>query len=161
MEFQLRSLFALGQRKQLRSFACECCERLLAIWDDPALRGLISLARERIYRDVTQEELNAWLLRFDPVYDSYYPGYGDPSMPALCLAAAGEAIFTASPLDAAINAANFAAEAMAKNAASHGDDADYDQRFDEGYNSERDQQSELLTKLSQDWDRRDLTGFPQ
>ncbi|HEY4262365.1 MAG TPA: hypothetical protein VGM98_19545 [Schlesneria sp.] len=97
-----------------------------------------------MHRAVTQEELNSWRDRYCPIYDSFYPGYGDPSIPALCLAAAGEVLFTDSSLTAAINAANFAAEAMAKNFARLGDDAEYDQRFDEGYQSERDRQLGLL-----------------
>lgn len=148
MEFRLRSMLALGQGRQLRAFACECCERLVCIWDDPSLRELLSFARERICRDVTQEELDAWRDRFDPVYDSLYPGYGDPSFQTLCIAAVGEVLFTASPLTAAINAANFAAEAMGKHFASLGDGTDYDQRVNEGYRSERDRQSELLTTIA-------------
>ena len=66
----------------------------------------------------------------------------------LALSAAGEAAYTKSPLDAAINASATAAMAMATAAAVAADDGHYDAVHEATYRTERQAQSELLKQLA-------------
>jgi hypothetical protein len=146
IESQLESLSQFVPEGQLRSFGCECCQRSLPLCEDPILRELISFGQTRSARQVDIREINALRSRAVPIYDSLYPGYGSPSAPVLAMAACGEVAFTDSALKAAINAAGFAAAAIATNAAVQVPDGNYDAVFQATCASECAQQEKLLMK---------------
>lgn len=150
IESQLRSLSQLVPEGQLRSFGCDCCQRLLSLCNDSMLHELLLFGQARSIRPVDTDEINALRSKSTHVYDSLYPGYGDPSVPVLAISAGGEVAFTDSSLSAAINSSEFAAEAVAKNAALQASDKDYDSVFESAYSSERTHQADLLVKYTPD-----------
>lgn len=131
----------------LRRFACECCRRVSHLCGDAIYPRLLEFAGGRASGPPPDAQLAA--LRADAVrlYDALYPGYGSPSATVLALTAAGEAAFTESALDAAINASVAAAEALASSAAAAVDDARYDDVREATYRAERRAQLELLGKF--------------
>lgn len=150
IESQLRSQSHLIPEGQLRLFGCDCCQRLLSLFNDSILHELILFGQTRSIRQVDANEINLLRSKSDHVYNSIYPGFGDPSAMVLAISAGGEVAFTDSPLGAAINASAFAAEAVAKDAALQASDKDYDSIFELAYASERGHQAELLLKYVPD-----------
>lgn len=142
----LRELAQATPEGKLRLFACECCRRLIPTFRDVDLEDLIQFGEGRGSNKADQESLTALRNRFGLIYDSLYPGYGDPSPKALALSAAGEVAFTDSTLNAAINALEFSAEAIGKIAANEASDTEYDSAFDKAYALEREAQAGMLRR---------------
>lgn len=149
-EKQLRSVLERLSGEQPRSFGCDCCERIRSSFREPILEELISLGRLRIVRKIELNEFNLLRTKSSAVYDSVYPGYGDPSAFALAVSACGEVAFTDSPLDAAMNSSEFAAEAVAKKATLGARGSDYDSVYEAAYSSERLHQTSLLCRYVAD-----------
>lgn len=140
----LRELAQAAPEEKLRLFACECCRRLIPTFPDLDLEDLIRLGEGRGSGNTDQKSLTALGNRYDLIYDSLYPGYGDPSPKVLALSAAGEVAFTDSTLNAAINALEFSAEAIGKKAANEASDTEYDSAYDNAYALERETQAGML-----------------
>lgn len=140
----LRELAHSTTEKKLRLFACECCRRLILEFPDLDLEDLVKFGENRGESKSDQESLTALRSRFSRIYDSLYPGYGDPSPKALALSAAGEVAFTDSSLDSAINALEFSAEAIGKKAANEAPDPEYDSMYETAYAHEREAQARIL-----------------
>jgi catechol 2,3-dioxygenase-like lactoylglutathione lyase family enzyme len=120
---------------ELRSFACQCCRRV-------SLLCQYSIFDRLLDANAHSDELRAESVQ---LYDSLYPGHGSPSAEALAHSAAGEAAFTKSAVDAAINASSMAAMAMATEAAEPVTVEKYDDAYDAAYRTEREAQMGLLT----------------
>jgi hypothetical protein len=140
----IRELAQVTPEGKLRLFACECCRRLIPSFPAVDLEDLIQFGEGRGSSKVDQESFTALRNRFGLIYDSLYPGYGDPSPEALALSAAGEVAFTDSTLSAAINALEFSAEAIGKKAANNASDTEYDSAYDIAYSLEREAQAGML-----------------
>ena|SRR3984957_3955282 len=111
---------------RLRRFACGCFRRITFLCKDPVYQKLLEFADERISKSISMTQLTELRSEATRLYDKLYPGYGSPSATALALSAVGEAAFTESPLQSAINASETAAMAFAVSAAATADDSSYD-----------------------------------
>ena len=146
----LRSANALASPPILRKFAVDLCRRITKLCTDPSMEKIIELGRKRAEGSITNKELDDVGESFDEVYNSLYPGHGEPSTAALAYCAAGEVAFTESDLDSAINAACFAARTVASAKADKASDDEYDNVFEKTYQSERQAQVKLLKKYLSD-----------
>ncbi len=132
---------------RIRLFACDCCSRLIPVFPDLDLEKLILFGQNRSSGKTDQDSLLSLRNHFGKIYNSLYPGYGDPSPKTLALSSAGEVAFTDSSLDAAINALEFSADAIAKKAAYNATDTEYDRVYDDAYALERGAQSGMLHRF--------------
>ncbi|PQO28983.1 hypothetical protein [Blastopirellula marina] len=140
----LSDIARTAPESELRQFACACCRRLLPMFPDLDLEELLLFGGSRGSGEPSREQAARLRSRFGEIYDSLYPGYGDPSAKVLALSAVGEAAFTDSPLNAAINALEFCADAIAKAAAEPS--AKYDDDYEAAYATERGVQAEMLQR---------------
>jgi len=86
-------------------------------FDEAIHRELIAMGRARCRNQIDAREIDALRAKSSLIYDSLYPGHGPPSATTFALSAAGEVAFTDSALEAAVSASEFAAAAIAENAA--------------------------------------------
>src|SRR4051812_48199679 len=108
IESRLRTAAQLVPGGHLRTFGCKCCERLLPLFSESVLQELLSLGQTRSVREVDANDIRELRLKSMKVFESLYPGYGDPSSASLAISAVGELAFTDSSLVAAINSAELA-----------------------------------------------------
>lgn len=131
----------------LRRFACECCRRIANLCPDSIYLKQLQIAEEYAARCSVDPTLPTVDAESDELYKRLYPGYGAPSAAALALSAVGEAAYTRSHLDAAINASSTAAMAVASAAGDAAPYGCYDDVHEAAYRSERQAQLELLRQL--------------
>jgi len=133
---------------ELRLFACQCCERLLNVFDQPMMHELLEMGRRRVRGSVSESDIDAVRKKSVALYDSLYPGYGEPSADVLALSAAGEVAFTENPLTAALNASGFAVQAVAEHSVSTLDEGDDGGKMMKKIlNQEHDAQNRLLSDM--------------
>lgn len=143
---QLQSISNMLSDRQLRSFGCECCQRVRQVFDDPIVGELIAFGQLRSAREATDAEIKHLCDRSTAIYDSIFPDDGVPNAIVCALAAAGEVAFTESSLTAAIKAAEFAAAAIARSFAEKAPDGKYDSTFNQHYSKEEHHQKSILQK---------------
>lgn len=142
-ELLLETLGDQLDENQLRQFGCVCCRRVAELCPEPVFLKLLEFAEGRAAGKKGEPPAKLQS-EMDKVYDALYPGYGSPSPAALALTAMGEVVFTASALDAALNASSTAADAAAVAAAEAVDEDEYDDVSEETYEAERTWQAEQL-----------------
>lgn len=142
---QLRELAKNASDRDSIAFGWVCCWRLISVFPELNLKEILDFCEFRATGPRGQTPNPEFRRKFGRQYDKLYPGYGDPSPSALALSAVGELAFTESALDAAINALEFAAEAIAKRSASAVNDSDFDVAYDTAYAVERSIQFDLMT----------------
>jgi hypothetical protein len=133
---------------ELRAFGIACCTRLPLTFDEPLLPKLIDFAAKRNRQSVTSEELKSTRDLATARYDALYSGAGSPPSIAIALSSIGSVAFTEGSLKAAMQAATFAAQAMATHAVENAAAGiDTDALWDEKYRQELQAQGQILSDL--------------